>query len=105
MGKTLFVRNDLVPAAEAWGWRACYIDLWVRRDHPEVALVEELEAAARPKGLVSKAIKPDKVTAKAAYAGSGYTPSGQRRVRKLTCKAGSEPQCRIWRRPATSRFC
>ncbi|PAK99385.1 hypothetical protein B8W90_14595, partial [Staphylococcus hominis] len=38
---------------------------------PEVALVEELEAAARPKGLLSKAIKPDKVTAKAAYAGSG----------------------------------
>lgn len=71
MGKTLFVKNDLVPAAEAWGWRACYIDLWVRRDHPEVALVEELEAAARPKGLLFKAIKPDKVTAKAAYAGSG----------------------------------
>lgn len=71
MGKTLFVKNDLMPAAEAWGWRACYIDLWVKRDHPEVALVEELEAAARPRGLLAKAIKPDKVTAKAGYAGSG----------------------------------
>lgn len=71
MGKTLFVKNDLVPAAEAWGWRACYIDLWVRRDHPEVALVQELEAAVRPKGLLARAIKPDKLTAKAGYGASG----------------------------------
>lgn len=83
MGKTLFVKNDLVPAAQAWGWRACYIDLWVRRDHPEVALVQELEAAVRPSGLIAKAIKPDKVSAKAGYAGSGIHAEWSRNTAEL----------------------
>lgn len=103
MGKTLFVKNDLVPAAEAWGWRTCYIDLWVRRDHPEVALVEELEAAARPRGFLAKAMKPDKLTAKAGYAGSGlhaeWTTAGpsadlQGRLRtamQQLAQSGNEP--------------
>ena len=67
MGKTLFVREELIPATEAWRWRAVYIDLWVRRDQPEIGLVEELEKAAKEQGLLAK-LKPDKVKAKARYA-------------------------------------
>ena len=68
MGKTLFVREELIPAADAWRWRAVYIDLWVRRDQPELGLVEELETAAKEQWLLAK-LKPDKVKAKARYAG------------------------------------
>lgn len=70
MGKTLFVRHELIPAAEAWHWRAVYIDLWVRRDQPELGLVEELEKAAKEQGVLAK-LKPDKVKAKANYADVG----------------------------------
>ncbi|WP_440986205.1 hypothetical protein ACQHIH_21935 (plasmid) [Xanthomonas sontii] len=69
MGKTLFVRNELLPAADAWRWRACYIDLWVRRDQPEQGLVEELEKAGRRQGALAK-MKPSTMKAKAAYAGN-----------------------------------
>lgn len=52
-GKTLFVHEDLIPATEVWRWRAVYIDLWIRRDQPAHALVEELERAAKEQqGLV-----------------------------------------------------
>lgn len=45
-GKTMFVRNELLPSAEARRMGACYLDLWQRRDRPELALTEGLEAAA-----------------------------------------------------------
>lgn len=67
MGKTLFVREELIPATDAWRWRAVYIDLWIRRDQPELGLVEELEAAGEGLGPLAK-LKPDKVKAKARYA-------------------------------------
>lgn len=70
MGKTLFVREELIPATEAWRWRAVYIDLWVRRDQPELGLVEELERAAKGQGGLAK-LKPDKVKANARYADVG----------------------------------
>lgn len=44
-GKTSFVKHELLPwARETLGWQTIYIDLWTRRDAPELALVEALEA-------------------------------------------------------------
>jgi len=77
MGKTLFVREELIPAAEAWRWRAVYIDLWVRRDQPELGLVEELERAAKEQGLIAT-LKPDKLKAKARVAEVGIQAEWER---------------------------
>lgn len=68
MGKTLFVKQELLPAAETWRWRAYYIDLWVRRDNPELGLVEELEGFVERKQTLKK---PDKLLAKAGYGSTG----------------------------------
>ena len=76
MGKTQFVRNELLPATEAWHWHSCYVDLWVRRDEPELALVEELERSVREQGLLRR-IKPDSVKARAGYAGTGIEAQWQ----------------------------
>lgn len=44
-GKTSFVKHELLPyARETLGWQTIYIDLWARRDVPDLALVEGLEA-------------------------------------------------------------
>ncbi|KZC41127.1 hypothetical protein RHOFW510R12_00685 [Rhodanobacter sp. FW510-R12] len=44
-GKTSFVKHELLPyARETLGWQVIYIDLWARRDAPDLALVEGLEA-------------------------------------------------------------
>ena len=67
MGKTLFVREELIPAAEAGYWQTIYIDLWIRRDQPELGLVEELEKAAKAPGVLGK-LKPQKLEVKAGYA-------------------------------------
>jgi len=45
-GKTLFVTKELLPSAEARRMPVCYLDLWQRRNKPELALTEGLEAAA-----------------------------------------------------------
>lgn len=45
-GKTMFVKNELLPSAQTRRMEACYLDLWQRRDRPELALTEGLEAAA-----------------------------------------------------------
>ncbi|PJK07604.1 hypothetical protein CO610_08070 [Lysobacteraceae bacterium NML95-0200] len=68
MGKTLFVKQELLPAAETWRWRAYYIDLWVRRDNPELGLVEELEGFVEREQTLKK---PDKLLAKAGYGSTG----------------------------------
>jgi len=71
MGKTEFVQRDLAPAAEAWGWHFCYVDLWRRRDDPEEGLVEALEEHVRGQGWASRLRRPDSVKAKAGASGSG----------------------------------
>lgn len=50
-GKTSFVKHELLPyAAETLGWQTIYIDLWARRDAPDLALVEALEAELEKRG-------------------------------------------------------
>lgn len=66
MGKTEFVKRDLMPAAEAWGWDCHYVDLWIRRDEPELALVEALEEQARQLQRATGLLRrPNRVKARA----------------------------------------
>lgn len=55
-GKTSFVQNELLPAAEEAGWQAVYLDLWRLRSDPATGLVEGLEAQLSPQrsGLLAK---------------------------------------------------
>ena len=62
-GKTLFVKNELIPAGIEHGWHVVYLDLWARRSKPELALVEGLEATLEQTG--GKRYKITKLTAKA----------------------------------------
>ncbi|MET1116956.1 MAG: hypothetical protein ABWY08_18660 [Comamonas sp.] len=43
-GKTSFVMNELLPAAQEAGWQGVYLDLWRLRSDPARGLVEGLEA-------------------------------------------------------------
>ena len=43
-GKTCFVENELIPAAENHGYDIIYVDLRKREKSPELAIVETLEA-------------------------------------------------------------
>lgn len=71
MGKTEFVQRDLAPAAQAWGWHYCYVDLWRRRDDPEHGLIEALEEHVQAQGWTARLRKPDTLKAKAGSPGSG----------------------------------
>jgi hypothetical protein len=62
-GKTQFVKRELVVAAAESGWQVVYLDLWVRRSHPDVGLVEGLEQAVQRARGTRFAVT--KVTAKA----------------------------------------
>lgn len=68
-GKTCFLRNELLPAAENTGYRTVYIDLWRRQDQPELAIVEALEeVGGRRYQLASAKLK---ATLKAPFAEAG----------------------------------
>lgn len=55
-GKTVFLRQDLTPAAKEAGYTVAYADLWQTRLSPGVALVRGLEQALEPKTLTQKAL-------------------------------------------------
>jgi AAA domain len=55
-GKTIFLRKDLTPAAEAAGFTVAYADLWQTRLKPGIAIVRGLEEALNPKTLAQKAL-------------------------------------------------
>ena len=61
------LRAVAYPAA--WRWHACYVDLWVRRNERELALVEELTRSMRERDLLRR-IKPDALKTKPGYAGT-----------------------------------
>lgn len=54
-GKTVFLRQDLMPAAEKAGFLVAYSDLWQTRLSPGIALIRGLEEAVEPKTLTQKA--------------------------------------------------
>ena len=55
-GKTVFLRQDLTPAAQKAGYCVAYADLWQTRLSPGASLVRGLEEALEPKTFGQKAI-------------------------------------------------
>lgn len=51
MGKTEFLKHDLLPAASKAGYVAAYTNLWDDADHPGQALASAMWLALEPKGL------------------------------------------------------
>ena len=51
MGKTEFLKKDLMPAAEKHGYLVVYTNLWDLEMDPATALVSELYKAVEPKGF------------------------------------------------------
>jgi hypothetical protein len=51
MGKTEFLRRDLLPAAQERGYLAAYTNFWDSRSSPASALVSALADALEPQGL------------------------------------------------------
>lgn len=51
MGKTEFLKHDLLPAASKAGYLTAYTNLWDATDHPGQALATAILLASQPKGL------------------------------------------------------
>lgn len=51
MGKSEFLKHDLLPAAVRAGYLAAYTNLWDDTDHPGQALATAILLATQPKGL------------------------------------------------------
>lgn len=51
MGKSEFLKHDLLPAALSAGYLAAYTNLWDDTDHPGQALATAILLATQPKGL------------------------------------------------------
>jgi hypothetical protein len=51
MGKSEFLKHDLVPAAQRSGYLAAYVNLWDDTDHPGQALATAILQATQAKGL------------------------------------------------------
>jgi hypothetical protein len=51
MGKTQFLKQDLLPAARAAGFLTVYVNLWEDTEHPGQALAGALLLSAKPKGF------------------------------------------------------
>ncbi|MCC8392549.1 hypothetical protein LJ656_08110 [Paraburkholderia sp. MMS20-SJTR3] len=74
MGKTEFLRRDLLPAALEHGYLVAYTNLWDNRSSPDVALIAALSDALAPQGVkavLTKLGKPvRKIKASAKVAGA-----------------------------------
>jgi len=74
MGKTEFLKQDLMPAAEQAGYLTVYVNLWDMRDDPARALTVAFYQAIQPKGAaglldrLKKPVKKVKASGKAAGA-------------------------------------
>jgi hypothetical protein len=51
MGKSEFLEQDLIPAAQRSGLLTAYLNLWDAREHPRGALITALARASSPRGL------------------------------------------------------
>lgn len=56
-GKTVFLRQDLTPAALEAGYNVAYADLWQTRTNPGIAIIRGLEEALEPKGFAQRAMQ------------------------------------------------
>ena len=53
MGKTEFLRKDLLPAAEKAGYITIYVSLWESREDPQSVLLDAIRKAAEGEGIIS----------------------------------------------------
>ncbi|MHB8236188.1 MAG: ATP-binding protein [Acidithiobacillus ferrivorans] len=53
MGKTEFLRKDLLPAAEMAGYITIYVSLWESREDPKSVLLDAIRKAAEGEGIIS----------------------------------------------------
>ncbi|UEP60206.1 hypothetical protein [Acidithiobacillus ferriphilus] len=53
MGKTEFLRKDLLPAAEKAGYITIYVSLWESREDPKSVLLDAIRKAAEGEGIIS----------------------------------------------------
>ena len=51
MGKSEFLEQDLIPAAQKSGLLTAYLNLWDAREHPRGALISALARAGSPRGF------------------------------------------------------
>jgi len=51
MGKTEFLKKDLIPAAEKSGYFTAYANLWDDKNNPGKVLISAIAEAVKPKGL------------------------------------------------------
>jgi hypothetical protein len=74
-GKTVFLRQDLTPAAQQMGYHVVYADLWQTRQTPGAALLHALESPQEPGTFAQKlkarlAPSVKSVKGKAEFAGT-----------------------------------
>jgi len=73
MGKSEFLEQDMIPAAQESGLLTAYLNLWDARENPRAALINALARAGSPRGiaaLVKKLRSPvKKVKASAGVSG------------------------------------
>jgi hypothetical protein len=74
MGKSEFLKHDLLPAALRTGYSAAYTNLWDATDHPGQALASAILLATRPRGL--RKFWEDLNTPIRKLAGGGKLPLG-----------------------------
>jgi hypothetical protein len=53
MGKSEFLRKDLLPAAEKAGYITIYVSLWESREDPQSVLLDAIRKAAEGEGIIS----------------------------------------------------
>lgn len=75
MGKTEFLKKDLIPAAKKQGYEVAYVNLWDLDVNPATALLAEFYKAIEPKGFqkfwskIKSPLKAIKATGKIPYVG------------------------------------
>lgn len=75
-GKTVFLRQDLTPAAQKLGYVVAYADLWQTKRNPGVSLIRGLEEALEPKTLAQKAMQSLKRPVKAIKSEAKFGDAG-----------------------------
>jgi hypothetical protein len=75
-GKTVFLRQDLTPAALKAGYAVAYADLWQTRDNPGVALIRSLEEALSPKTVGQRVMSRLKTPVNKLKAGGSVAGAG-----------------------------
>lgn len=78
MGKTEFLVQDFIPAAQAKGYACVYVNLWDLKDDPATALVSALYKAIEPKNFAKawERLKTPLTKIKASGKVAGFAEAG-----------------------------